>query len=106
MKHSLNALQFSLFRIAMGSYLLFHFAYSLPYSGVLFSNEGMIQTPSINPTYGLSPISFLNWFDSARTVAALHWVLILASAGLIFGFKRRWLAAVLLYGWIALFNRN
>jgi hypothetical protein len=106
MKNSIHPLQFSLFRIIIGIYLFLHFLFLFPFSTELFSNEGMIKSVNLNLTSGLFPINLLNRWDEPVFVKIILVILMLSSLSLILGFKRRWAAALLSYGWIALFNRN
>ena len=47
--------QFALFRIFFGAFLTWHFIALIPYGPELFSNEGIISDPALNPTYGIFP---------------------------------------------------
>src|SRR5690606_15666939 len=47
--------QFTLFRILFGGYLAYHFAELVPYAVELFSAEGLLKDPRLNPTSGLFP---------------------------------------------------
>lgn len=106
MENNIDPFQFSLFRIAIGVYLFFHFIFLYPFSAEMFGAEGMIDSPDLNPTNVLFPVNLLNWFDNELFLKGFMGVLIVLSLILIVGFKRRWTAAILLYAWIALFNRN
>ena len=106
MRNNIHPIQFSIFRIMLGVYLLLHFIFLFPFSNTLFSNEGMLSSPELNPLYGLFPINLFHWFDEPLFIKLFLILLIFSSSGLILGFKRRWISAILLYGWLALFNRN
>jgi len=106
MKTDMHPLHFTVFRISLGLYLLMHFLFLFPFSTELFSNEGMLASVQFNLTSGLFPINILNSWDDPVNVKIFVSVLILSALSLILGFKRRLVAAVLLYGWMALFNRN
>lgn len=97
--------QFSFFRIAFGLYLLWHFAALLPYGKEIFSREGMLPDPALNPTYSIFP-NLLAAVDTPAGVAGFLWALIALSSLFTAGVLRRTAAVALWYGWACLYNRN
>lgn len=97
--------QFALFRIVFGGYLLWHFACLVPDAAELFSAEGVLADPALNPTHGLFPNPLI-WFGSAAFAVGFTAGLALLSALLLLGWRRRLVALLLWFGWAALFNRN
>jgi hypothetical protein len=104
MKHY-SPWQFSLFRMIFGIYLTIHFAMLVPYAAELFSRDGLIGNAALNPTAGLFPnplaldlpASFAGGFVGCLVVCALLFTV---------GFMRPLMAALLWFGWSALFHRN
>lgn len=97
--------QFAFFRIVFGLYLVWHFACLVPYAGELFSSEGVLADPKLNPTHGLFP-NPLVWWPSAAFAAGFAAVLAVLAGLLAAGWRRRTVAVLLWFGWAALFNRN
>lgn len=97
--------QFAWFRIVFGLYLAVHFAHLAPWAGELFSAEGVLPDPALNPTYGIFP-NILAWCGSPAFATGV--VLVLAVLALLFaaGIARHAAALLLWYGWACLFNRN
>ncbi len=97
--------QFSLFRIILGTYLLFHFIFLLPYASEMWSNIGMLPDPSANLTYGYFP-NILNLASSATSVTLYIAFLAILSFCFLIGFQRPMVSVLLWYGWASLFDRN
>lgn len=96
---------FAFFRIVFGLYLAVHFAELTPYAVELFGSSGLLKDPSLNFTAGLFPNPFaLALPDSVVTGS----VALLSLCGVLFaaGVQRHWMAAILWFGWTALFHRN
>lgn len=97
--------QFSIFRIILGSYLLIHFLYLIPYAGEIWSNTGMLPDPTANLTYGIFP-NILYYISSATSVTIYVVILSLLSLCFLIGFQRPIISVLLWYGWASLFDRN
>jgi hypothetical protein len=93
-----------MFRIALGAYLVVHFASVAPYAGELFSRNGMLPDAGALPSAGFFPNPLANASPSVAVgfVVALS----LLSLALLAGVYRRWVAIPLWFGWACLFNRN
>jgi predicted DCC family thiol-disulfide oxidoreductase YuxK len=102
---SYSPYQFALFRIVFGIYLAIHFGMLIPYGTELYSNDGMLPDPRLNPTYGIFP-NVLTIAGSPAGVRTVLVVLTLLSMAYAVGYKRRIAALVLWYGWACIFNRN
>lgn len=101
----ISAAQFTLFRIALGLYLAFHFAQLVPYGTELFSDHGMLPNARLNLTSGIFPNPLARWDSSVEVTAFLAGLTILSLAFAAGAFRR--VAALLLwFGWACLFNRN
>lgn len=95
---------FALFRLALGAYLLVHFAMLVPYAGELFSVRGMLPHATLLPSAGVFPNPLATASPLAASAALLLlWMMALAFAA---GVLRRPLAVLLWFGWACLFNRN
>lgn len=101
-----TAWQFVFFRMALGAYLLWHFAVLLPDAVEIFSSEGVLSDPAANFTYPLALWNPLAWWNGPVFVTV--WVGLCAVASLLFllGWRREWMALILWFGWACLFNRN
>lgn len=102
---TMSCWQFTLLRIALGSYLAVHFAHLAPWAGELFGPNGLMPDPGMNPTHGLFP----NPLDLPLSDGMLTGILIgLCILSLMFaaGYHRIAVAVVLWFGWSALFHRN
>lgn len=97
--------QYSVFRCALGCYLLIHFLHLIPWGAEVFSNSGMLAKASASPLYPLFP-NILFFLDSPAVVISL----LLAGAGLsalfALGVRDRIAALMLWYLWACLFTRN
>lgn len=97
--------QFSLFRIVFGLWLAWHFAELAPWAGELFSAQGALPDPRLNPIHGLfpNPLAWIGapWFAVAWCVFGSVLGLLLAV-----GWRRVGVALALWFVWAALFNRN
>lgn len=100
-----TALQFSVFRIILGVYLVIHFAMLIPYGMEIWSNAGILPDPSLNLTHGIFP-NILVAFDSLLQIQFFIWSLLILSFLFAAGFQRPLVALLLWYGWACLFNRN
>jgi len=99
--------QFTLFRILFGAYLLQHFLWLLPAGAELFSSEGMLGDPMLNPTHGILPNPLATtWGGTPGFVTGFLSALALLSVAFAVGFYRRGVALLLWFGWACLFNRN
>ena len=97
--------QFALFRIGFGLYLLQHFLWLIPVGPELFSNQGVLADPRLNPTHGLLP-NPLEWWGHPAFVTGFLIGLSALSVAFMLGYRRRWAAGLLWFGWACLFNRN
>ena len=97
--------QFTVFRIALGLYLIQHFAYLIPWGPEIWSDEGVLADATLNFTHGVLP-NPLEWLDSPAFVTGFLVVLLALSGTFTVGFFRRTSAVLLWYGWACLFNRN
>ena len=102
----LSARQFSIFRIALGAYLLVHFVHLLPYAGELFGNSGILGDPGLNLLPQILPNPL--WWSHAP--AWLPTVIVSAGAvaatGILLGTWRRVCCAAAWLVWAWLFGRN
>lgn len=85
--------QFAAFRIALGAYLFIHFISLILYAPELFRPGGVL--PNIFAALG-GPL----------LKKAFVFVLIIFSLLLAVGWKRKWAALFLLYGWVCLHNQD
>jgi len=101
----ISAYQFAVFRITFGLYLTVHFIQLLPYAGELFSAQGVIGDPRLNPLYGVFPNPLAIW---DAPIAVEMFLVLSAAVGLTFalGIFRRISALLLWFAWACLFNRN
>jgi hypothetical protein len=97
--------QFAWFRIAFGTYLAIHFAQLLPWGRELFSRQGVLPDPTLNPTHGILP-NVLAWWDTPPVVTAFLAGMVGLSVLFTLGIARQAAAVGLWYGWACLFNRN
>ncbi len=97
--------QFSFFRIILGIYLTIHFILLIPYGTEIWSNLGILPEASLNLTHGFFP-NILNHFDDPWMVKLFLGLATLLSVLFAAGVKRRWLAIVIWYIWVCLFDRN
>jgi len=105
MKNGWTGGQYSLYRFIFGTYLFIHFFQLLPWSGDLFSNEGMISNGNLSPLIHLFP-NILAINDSLILTVALS---ICGTIASIFFMLGKWdrMAAVLLWYILACFlGRN
>lgn len=105
-----TARQFALFRILFGTYLTWHFATLIPYASELFSREGMIPDPNMNPTSDIIqfifPAPLLFSIEEPEQVTRLLYTLVLVSLLFAGGVLRPITALFLWFGWTYLFLRN
>jgi predicted DCC family thiol-disulfide oxidoreductase YuxK len=97
--------QFALFRIVFGGYLVVHFLMQLPNAAELFSNQGVIADPKLNPLHGIFPNPLDAWGYPAFITTFITALAVLSFA-FAAGIFRRTTALLLWFGWAALFNRN
>lgn len=97
--------QFALFRIFFGAFLTWHFIALIPYGSELFSSEGIISDPTLNPTYGIFP-NHLYFWDTPMAVTITLGIAALASITFALGWWRRTSAVILWFVITALFHRN
>ena len=97
--------QFAAFRIAFGAYLAVHFGSLIRWAPELFSREGALGNPQLNPIYGLLPNVLARW-DAPSVVTAFLVLMTALSVLYAAGAQRRFVAVMLWYGWACLFNRN
>ncbi|TAG08674.1 MAG: DUF393 domain-containing protein [Verrucomicrobia bacterium] len=102
---NISAWQFTIFRIIFGSYLVIHFAMLVPYASELFSRDGIISNPHLNPTAGLFPNPLALDLPGEFSTG---FIVILAACSVLFtvGWMRPVMAVLLWFGWTALFHRN
>ena len=105
MKNGWTGGQYSLYRVIFGLYLFIHFASLLPWSGELFSNQGMISERNLSPLLHLFP-NILAIDDSPLTIIALNFSALIASLFFMFGKWDRISAALLWYILACFFGRN
>ncbi len=97
--------QFALFRMLFGLWLAWHCATLAPWAAELFSAEGMVPDPALNPAHGVlpNPLAWLGapWFSVA-------WCLLGAALALLFaaGWRRVPVALALWFVWATLAGRN
>jgi hypothetical protein len=91
--------------MVFGAYLALHFLAQLPNAAELFSNEGVLADPKLNPLYGIFP-NPLNIWGTPVFVTSFISVLAVLSVMFAAGVYRRASAILLWFGWAALFNRN
>lgn len=104
---ALPPVQFALFRIVFGFYLLQHFVLLLPWGGELFSAAGVLPRPEVNATHGLWPNPLATtWGGSPAFVTFFLVALCGLSLLFLLGVFRRPAALLLWFGWACLFNRN
>jgi hypothetical protein len=91
--------------MVFGAYLALHFLTQLPNAAELFSNEGVLADPKLNPLYGIFP-NPLNIWGAPAFITAFISALAVLSVMFAAGVFRRTTALLLWFGWAALFNRN
>lgn len=97
--------QFSIVRMILGFYLMWHFISLIPWGTEVFSNLGVLPVASMSPLMRAFPNIFA-LVDSPIMVSAVLLSGAVFSVLLIFGFKRRFAALVLWYIWACLLGRN
>jgi hypothetical protein len=102
---AISPVQFALFRIIFGAYLAAHFLLQLPNGAELFSNDGVLADPRLNPLHGIFPNPLDAW-GSPAFVTAFVAALAVLSVAFMAGAFRRTIALILWFGWATLFNRN
>lgn len=100
-----RSMQFAVWRILFGLFLLIYFLRLLPYSKEIYSSRGILVSASSNLSYNLFP-GPLSYFDSPDFIIGFMIVLILLSICFTIGFYRRIASFLLWFGWFSLFNRN
>lgn len=97
--------QYSLFRMALGLYLLVHFAQLVPWGKEVFSSEGALPDGSASPLLHLFPNVLALW-DGPVFVTAFLAIAVLFSGFFIAGYGDRPAAVVLWYILACLNGRN
>jgi predicted DCC family thiol-disulfide oxidoreductase YuxK len=105
MKNGWTGGQYSLYRFVFGLYLFIHFCQLLPWSGELFSNQGMVPDSHLSPFIHLFP-NILAFNDSFTVVFILSLIGLAASLFFIAGKWDRIAAIVLWYVLASFFGRN
>lgn len=101
----MKSTNFTIFRIVFGVYLTIHFGMLIPWAAELFSREGIMADPALNPLHGLFP-NPLVWWDSAAMATGFCGALTLLSVCYTLGIARRSVALLLWFGATALMHRN
>jgi hypothetical protein len=97
--------QFAIFRIALGTFLVVHFARLLPWGAELFSRAGVLPTASLNPIPAVVP-NILARLDAPGFVRVFLVAMVVCSILFAAGVARRAMAIALWYGLACLYNRN
>ena len=105
MKNGWTGGQYSLFRVALGLYLLWHFAALLPWGAELFSSRGVLADGTQSPLLLAFPNVLALW-DGPGFVTALLGLGVVLAFLLALGWRDRWAALLLWYLWACLFGRN
>ncbi len=101
-----SARQFGVFRIALGAFLLVHFAHLLPYAAELFGSAGILADPTLNLIPQILPNPL--WMDAAPDWLPFCVVVagMLAALGILIGYGRRVCCVIAWLVWAWLFARN
>jgi predicted DCC family thiol-disulfide oxidoreductase YuxK len=97
--------QYSVFRIGFGIYLTVHFAALIPWSGELFSAEGMLPDPSASPLFGVLPNLFA-WVTEPIGVRFVFAGATLLAFAFAIGLRDRLASVALWYVLACAFARN
>lgn len=100
-----SAQRFAVFRVALGTFLVVHFAMLLPHAPEIFGSAGMVSDPSLIPTYRIFP-NLLVLMDSPLSTRLFIGSLTLLAVALTIGLWRPLVCVLLWYGWACLLNRN
>ncbi len=92
-------------RVAIGLYLVVHYLKLLPFAAAIFSSEGMLADPGLNPG-AMAAISPLYVWDSPAVVEGLVASLIAVSVSYTLGFQTRTMGVLLGLGSLFLWQRN
>lgn len=103
--HSLSSKGFAVFRVVFGIYLILHFGMLIPWSAELFSQQGVLPDPTLNPLHGLFPNPLVSW-DSPTMALCCTIGLTLLSICFTLGWARRTVSLLLWFAATALFHRN
>lgn len=103
--NNVSGYQFTLFRVIFGCYLTIHFFDLIFVAPELYSNVGTMADATLNATYPIFP-NAINLFNGPLGTQVFLILLTVLSIVFITGFKRRWTAFLLWYGFACLFNRN
>ncbi len=92
-------------RIALGLFLLVHYALLFPYAAEVWSSAGMLPDASLNVGFpwALSP---LYWLDSPTSLRIVVGGLVVAAAAYAAGWRTRTMGVLLGLGTYALWHRN
>ena len=102
---SYSPYQFSFFRIILGIYLMGHFILLIPFGTEIWSNLGILPEANLNLTHGYFP-NILNLFDDPWMIKGFLGMAVILSILFTMGIKRQWVAIILWYIWVCLFDRN
>lgn len=105
MKNGWTGAQYSIFRAALGLYLVVHFAALLPYATEMFSDRGVLSDAWLSPLARAFP-NVLVAFDAPWVPQAALVVCVALSLALLAGWRDRIAAVALWYFWACLFGRN
>lgn len=97
--------QYSLFRTALGTYLAAHYAALLPWTGELFSRDGILPDASASPLARIFP-NVLAVLDAPAVPLAMASAAVLLAICLALGIRDRWAAVGLWYVGACFFGRN
>lgn len=107
-KDPVSPLQFKIFRLVFGAYLIWHFYSLINFGPELFSNEGMIPYPNMNPTWSIwaqyIPSAFIPL--TAAGISGFLNIMIVSALFFALGMSQFLNSIILWYGWAFLFNRN
>jgi predicted DCC family thiol-disulfide oxidoreductase YuxK len=99
-----SPLHFTAVRVALGAFLAWHFGRLWPHALLLFSEDGLVPNPALNPWHGWLP----NPLDAAGAWLAPTWCAlgVFLAAALALGWWRRYVAVALWLVWAVCADRN
>lgn len=92
-------------RVAIGVYLVLHYLRLFPFAASLFSGEGMLADPMLNPG-AVAAVSPLYLWDDPAVVRSLVAGLVAIAAAYAVGFQTRTMGVLLGLGSLFLWQRN